>query len=160
MWGDSSEMDLGSIRRPEGTTKKRRRVGRGEGGGRGKTCGRGMKGQKDRHTVPPHEEGGRNPLYRRIPHLRGKTNRAMNIGLFRKQPAIINLSQLERFEAGTEVTPELLREVGLVKRAPHGIKLLGKGELSRPLTVKVHAVSESAREKIEAAGGTVQVIGQ
>lgn len=153
-------MDLGSIRRPPGARKKRRRVGRGEGGGRGKTCGRGMKGQKDRHNVPPHEEGGRNPLYRQLPHLRGKTNRAMNIGIFRKELAIINLSQLERFEAGTEVTPELLREVGLVKQVRDGIKLLGNGELSQPLTVKVHAVSKAAREKVEAAGGTVQVIGQ
>ncbi len=153
-------MDLASIRRPAGARKQRRRAGRGEGCGRGKTCGRGMKGQKDRHNIPPHEEGGRNPLYRRIPHLRGKTNRAMNIGIFRKQFAIINLAQLERFEAGTEVTPELLREVGLVKQVRDGIKLLGNGELSQALTVKVHAVSKAAREKVEAAGGTVQVIGQ
>lgn len=153
-------MNLGSIRRSPHARKERRRLGRGRGSGRGKTCGRGLKGQKYRHTVPPHEEGGRNPIYRRIPHLRGKTNRAMNIGMFRKEFAVINLSQLARFEPDTEVTPELLKEVGLVKQVRDGIKLLGNGEVSHPLTVKVHAVSKAAREKIEAAGGTVQVIGQ
>lgn len=153
-------MNLASIRRPDGSRKKRRRLGRGQGSGRGKTCGRGLKGQKYRRTIGPHEEGGRNPLYRQIPHLRGKTNRAMNIGIFRKTLAIVNVSQLDRFDAETEVTPELLKEVGLVKQMRDGVKVLGNGELSRALTVKVHAVSKSAQEKIEAAGGTVQVIGQ
>ncbi len=152
-------MNLGSIRRPVGARKDRRRVGRGEGSGQGKTCGRGVKGQRQRQNIPPHQEGGQNAIYRRIPHLRGKTNRAMNIGMFRKEFTIVNLSQLARFGPNTEVTPELLAEVGLVKQVKDGIKLLGNGDVSHPLTVKVHAASASAREKVEAAGGTVQVIG-
>jgi large subunit ribosomal protein L15 len=153
-------MNLGTISKPPGARKKRRRVGRGEGSGVGKTCGRGTKGQRSRENIPPHQEGGGNVIYRRIPHLRGKTNRAMNIGMFRKEFTVVNLAQLARFEANTEVTPELLAEVGLVKQVRHGIKLLGKGDLAHPLTVRVHAASASAREKVEAAGGTVQVIGQ
>jgi large subunit ribosomal protein L15 len=153
-------MNLGSIRRPRGARKDRLRLGRGEGSGHGKTCGRGTKGQRNRENIPPDLEGGQNPIQRRIPHLRGKTNRAMNIGMFRKEFAIINVAQLARFEPNTEVTPELLTEVGLVKQVRNGIKLLGNGDVPHPLTVRVHAASASAREKVEAAGGTVQVIGQ
>jgi large subunit ribosomal protein L15 len=150
-------MNLGSIKRPSGMTKARKRVGRGRGSGLGKSCGRGQKGQKYHTSVSPRMEGGQNPIYRRLPHMRGKTNRAMNIGIFRKEFAIVNLSQLERFDADTEVTPELLRQVGLVKQVRDGVKILGNGEVTKPLKVAVHAVSESARQKIEAAGGTVQV---
>ena len=153
-------MNLGSIRKPRGARKTRRRVGRGEGSGQGKTCGRGVKGQRQRENIPPHQEGGQNAIYRRIPHLRGKTNRAMNIGMFRKEIAVVNLGQLARFEPNSEVTPEVLAQAGLVKQAKDGIKVLGMGEVPHPLTVKVHAVSAAARAKIEAAGGTVQVIGQ
>ncbi|MBM3472134.1 MAG: 50S ribosomal protein L15 [Armatimonadetes bacterium] len=150
-------MNLGAIKRPPGTRKQRKRVGRGEGSGWGKTCGKGQKGQNYREQVNPRMEGGQNPLYRRLPHMRGKTNRAMNIGMFRKDFAIVNVAQLDRFEANTEVTPELLRDAGLVKQVRDGIKILGNGEVTKPLNVTVHAVSESARQKIEAAGGTVRV---
>ena len=151
-------MNLGSIRRPSGNKKKRKRVGRGRGSSLGKTCGRGQKGQLYRTNVPPHQEGGQNPIYRRIPHYRGQTNRAMNIGMFRKEYTIVNVAQLARFEADTEVTPELLEEVGLVKQVRHGVKILGNGEVTQPLKVTVHAVSDAAKQKIEDAGGTVQVI--
>ncbi|HJN14509.1 MAG TPA: 50S ribosomal protein L15 [Armatimonadota bacterium] len=153
-------MNPGSIRKPAGN-KSRRRVGRGRGSGFGKTCGRGQKGQLYRTSVPPHQEGGQNPIYRRIPHYRGNTNRAMNIGMFRKSYTIVNLSQLAaKFEANAEVTPEILGKVGLVKQVRDGVKILGNGEISQPLNVTVHAISTSAKEKIEAAGGTVQVIGR
>jgi len=150
-------MNLGSIRRPPGTRKPRKRIGRGRGSGWGKTCGKGQKGQNYREQVNPRLEGGQNPIYRRLPHLRGKTNRAMNIGMFRKEFTVVNLAQLDRFEADTEVTPELLEQVGLVKQVRDGVKILGNGDVTKPLRVTVHAISESARQKIEAAGGTVQV---
>jgi len=150
-------MNLGAIKRPAGMRKQRKRVGRGEGSGWGKTCGKGQKGQNYREQVNPRMEGGQNPIYRRLPHMRGKTNRAMNIGMFRKDFAIVNVAQLDRFEPNTEVTPELLKSVGLVKQVRDGIKILGNGEVTKPFNVTVHAVSESARQKIEAAGGTVRV---
>lgn len=150
-------MNLASIRKPAGATRKRKRVGRGEGSGWGKSCGKGQKGQNYREQITPRLEGGQNPVYRRLPHLRGKTNRAMNIGIFRKEFAIVNLAQLERFEPNTEITPDLLRQVGLVKQVRDGVKILGKGEITKPLTVTVHAISAAARQKIEAAGGTVRV---
>ena len=152
-------MNLATIKRPPGVRKKRKRVGRGEGSGWGKSCGKGQKGQRYREHVAPRLEGGQNPIYRRLPHLRGKTNRAMNIGIFRKEFAIVNVAQLERFEPNTEVTPELLKQVGLVKQMRDGVKILGNGDLSKPLRVSVHAISATARQKIEAAGGTVQVSG-
>jgi len=150
-------MNLGAIKRPAGMRKQRKRVGRGEGSGWGKTCGKGQKGQNYREQVNPRMEGGQNPLYRRLPHMRGKTNRAMNIGMFRKDFAIVNVAQLDRFEPNTEVTPELLESAGLVKQVRDGVKILGNGEVTKPFNVTVHAVSESARQKIEAAGGTVRV---
>jgi len=137
--------------------KTRKRVGRGQGSGWGKSCGKGQKGQNYRQQVNPRLEGGQNPIYRRLPHMRGKSNRAMNIGMFRKEFAIVNVAQLEQFEPNTEVTPELLAQVGMVKQVRDGIKILGNGEITKPLKVTVHAVSDSARGKIEAAGGTVQV---
>jgi large subunit ribosomal protein L15 len=150
-------MNLGSVKRPADMRKKRTRVGRGQGSGLGKSCGKGQKGQKYHSHVHPRMEGGQNPIYRRLPHLRGKTNRAMNVGMFRKEFTILNVSQLKRFEANTDVTPDLLLQVGLVKQVRDGIKILGNGEITQPLNVTVDAVSESARQKIEAAGGTVQV---
>jgi large subunit ribosomal protein L15 len=150
-------MNLGAIKRPAGMRKQRKRVGRGEGSGWGKTCGKGQKGQNYREQVNPRMEGGQNPLYRRLPHMRGKTNRAMNIGMFRKHFAVLNVAQLDRFEPNTDVTPELLKDAGLVKQVRDGIKILGNGEVTKPLNVTVHAVSDAARQKIEAAGGTVRV---
>lgn len=150
-------MNLGSVKRPAGMREKRKRVGRGQGSGWGKSCGKGQKGQRYRTNVNPRMEGGQNPIHRRLPHLRGKTNRAMNVGMFRKEFYILNVSQLEQFEANTDVTSDLLQQVGLVKQVRDGIKILGNGEITKPLNVTVDAVSESARQKIEAAGGTVQV---
>jgi len=133
------------------TEKKRKRIGRG--GSRGGTSGRGHKGQKARTsgTVRPGFEGGQTPLYRRLPK-RGFTN------ISRKEYAIVNLDALNRFVEGTEVTPELLIETGLVKNEKAGIKILGKGTLEKKLTVKAHKFSSAAKEAIEAAGGTTEVI--
>jgi len=144
---------LHELRPAEGAKFKRTRVGRGIGSGLGKTAGRGTKGQKARSGggVRPGFEGGQMPLYRRIPK-RGFTN------IFKKEVAIVNVRDLVRFPAGTVVTPDLLKEEGLVKGKKVLVKLLGKGEIDRPLTVKVHQVSKGAAEKIAAAGGKVEVI--
>lgn len=150
-------MDLSDVK---GTVnnRRRRRVGRGHGSGRGKTSGRGQKGQRARTTVPRGFQGGQTPLYMRLPTLRGISNKAHNIGIFRKRYATVNVGQLARFEADTEVTPELLKQAGLVKKLRDGLKVLGEGDLDRALTVRAHAFSASAREKVERAGGVVEVI--
>lgn len=128
------------------------RRGRGHGSGNGKTAGKGHKGQKARSGAPrPGFEGGQMPLYRRIPK-RGFTNRNT------KEIVGINVSALERFEDGTEVTVQALVESGVVSNPKDGVKILGNGEISKKLTVKVNAFSESAKAKIEAAGGTAEVI--
>lgn len=136
-----------------GSRKERKRVGRGIGTGNGKTAGRGHKGQKARSGggVRPGFEGGQNPLYRRLPK-RGFTNPT------RKEYAIVNLDTLNRFEDGTTITPELLIEQGVVKNVRDGIKILGQGEVEVKLTVKANKFSESAVQKIEAAGGKTEVI--
>lgn len=140
---------------PGGETKKRKRLGRGHASGWGKTSGRGQKGQKARSGggVRPGFEGGQMPLFQRLPK-RGFTNN------FAKQIAVVNLDQLNRFEDGTEVTPELLFELGLVKKskAKDGIKILGSGELEKKLVVKSHKFSKSAEEKINSLGGRAEVI--
>ena len=132
--------------------KKRKRVGRGIGSVVGKTCGRGHKGQRSRagYSVHPTFEGGQMPLQRRLPK-RGFKN------MFRKNIAIVNIEDLARFEAGQVVDEKLLRETGLVKGKIDGIKILGEGELKVSLTVKADKISKTAREKIEAAGGKVEV---
>ena len=128
------------------------RRGRGHGSGNGKTAGKGHKGQKARSGAPrPGFEGGQMPLYRRLPK-RGFTDRNSKV------IAYVNVESLNRFEDGTSVTPELLLESGVVSKIVDGVKVLGKGELTKKLEVRVHAVSESAKSKIEAAGGTVEVI--
>jgi large subunit ribosomal protein L15 len=151
-------MDLSDLQPHPNNRKGRKRIGRGHSAGQGKTSGRGMKGQHARNTVRPGFQGGQNPLFMRLPMRRGLSNKSHNIGIFRKYVAIINLSQLDRFEAGTEVTPELLSEVGLVKKLGDGLKVLGQGDLNKVLHVKAHAFSASAVAKIEAAGGTAEVI--
>ena len=154
-------MDLSDLKPNDGARKGRKRVGRGIAAGQGKTAGRGEKGQKHRYSVPPGFEGGQTPLYRRIPKLRGVTSAAHNIGIFRKQFAIVNVGSLaERFEADAEITPETLLECGLISKLLDGVKILGEGEIDKSLTVRAHAFSASAREKIEAANGTVEVIGE
>lgn len=146
-------MKLHELKPSEGSRKLRNRVGRGAGTGNGKTSGRGQKGQKARSGggVRPGFEGGQLPLFRRIPK-RGFTN------INRKEYAIVNLDQLNQFEDGTEVTPELLIETGVVKNEKAGIKVLGNGSLKKKLTVKAHKFSASAKAAIEAKGGAQEVI--
>lgn len=147
-------MRLNDLHPAPGSTHARKRLGRGTGSGHGGTSTRGVKGQKARTSggVRPGFEGGQTPLYRRLPQRRGFRN------VNRKEYAIVNLDDLERFEAGTEVTPDLLVESGIVKKVMCGIKLLGDGELTKALTVRVHKFSKSAEEKVRAAGGTAEVI--
>lgn len=146
-------MRLHELRPAAGSRKRRKRVGRGPGSGRGQTSGRGDKGQKARSgaSIPPWFEGGQMPLSRRLPK-RGFWNP------FRKEYAIVNLRDLERIEAGTTVTPLLLLERGLIKAVKDGVKVLGDGDLSHPLTVEAHRFSQAALRKIHAAGGAVEVI--
>ena len=146
-------MKLHELKPAEGSTHKIKRVGRGVGSGWGKTAGRGNKGLKARSGggVRPGFEGGQMPLHRRLPK-RGFTN------IFKKVFAIVNVSDLSRFEQGAVVDESALVRSGLVKGHNDGIKLLGRGDINIALTVKFNAVSRSAKEKIEAAGGTVEVI--
>jgi large subunit ribosomal protein L15 len=142
-----------------GSTKRAKRVGRGIAGKGGKTAGRGTKGQKARGKVPAAFEGGQMPLHMRVGKQRGSTSAdAMPIGPFRTYSQPVNVSALERFDAGTEVTPELLKQAGLVRTVRKDVKILGNGELTKKLTVAAHSVSASAREKIEKAGGTVTLL--
>ena len=146
-------MKLHDLKPAPGSTRPRKRVGRGHGSGKGKTSGKGMMGQKARSgpNPYPHFEGGQNPLVRRMPYKRGFTN------IFRVEYTVVNLKDLQTWEGG-EITPETLRDAGLIKNLKQPIKVLGDGELSTPLQVRVHKVSRSAREKIEAAGGSVSLI--
>ncbi|MCP8618027.1 50S ribosomal protein L15 [Salirhabdus salicampi] len=146
-------MKLHELKSAEGTRKKRNRVGRGMSSGNGKTSGRGHGGQNSRSGggVRPGFEGGQMPLFQRLPK-RGFTN------INRKEYAVVNLETLNRFEDGTEVTPELLKETGVVSRLKAGVKILAKGKLEKKLTVKAHKFSASAKEAIEAAGGQTEVI--
>lgn len=146
-------MKLHELSPAPGSRREARRVGRGIGSGLGKTSGKGHKGQNARSGggVRPGFEGGQMPLYRRLPK-RGFTN------IFRKEFATVNLEALNRFEDGTEVTPELLYGERVVKRTGDGVKILGGGELTKKLTVRAQAFTQSAREKIEAAGGKAEVV--
>lgn len=146
-------MKLHELKPSEGSRKERNRLGRGIATGNGKTSGRGQKGQKARSGggTRPGFEGGQLPIFKRLPK-RGFTN--MN----RKEFAIVNLESLNRFEDGTEVSPELLLETGVVSKEKAGIKILGNGKLDKKLTVKAHKFSASAKEAIESAGGNTEVI--
>ena len=146
-------MRLDELQPAEGSKFSAKRVGRGIGSGNGKTAGKGHKGQNARSGggVRPGFEGGQMPLYRRLPK-RGFNN------IFAKQYVAINVSELERFEDGTTVTAELLKESGVVSKTLDGIKVLGRGELTKKLEVKVAKFSASAAEKIEKAGGKAEVI--
>lgn len=149
-------MALNNLRPPKGATHPRKRVGRGPGSGHGKTASRGTKGAQSRSGFRYKRgfEGGQTPLHRRVPK-RGFHN------IFRIEYAIVNLDTLAQvFEAGSAVTPELLRERGLVRRANARIKVLGRGEIAKNLTIRAHKFSGSAREKIAAAGGKAEVIGE
>jgi large subunit ribosomal protein L15 len=145
-------MKLHHLRPAKGAVRERRRVGRGRAAGQGKTAGRGTKGYNARHNPKPGFEGGQMPLQRRIPKLKGFANPN------RVEYAVVNVDKLgQAFEAGTEVTPELLRQRGMVRKSLP-VKVLGQGELDRALTVRAHAVSTSARAKIEQAGGAVEIL--
>lgn len=146
-------MKLHELKPAAGSRKDVKRKGRGIGSGNGKTAGKGHKGQNARSGggVRPGFEGGQNPLYRRVPK-RGFNNP------FRKEFAVVNIDELNSFAAGTEVTPELLMEQGIVKNPQSGIKILGNGEIKVGLTVKANKFSQSAVEKIQAAGGKTEVI--
>ena len=148
---DKEQLKLHHLAPAPGSKKKKIRVGRGEGGRRGKTAGRGTKGLKARSKLRPGFEGGQTPLAMRLPKLKGFTN--PNKETF----AIVNVSSLALFDAGTEITPETLRERGLIRHKGQ-VKVLAEGELDKALTVKAHAFSASAKEKIEKAGGQVEVI--
>lgn len=146
-------MKLHELKPNPGSSKNRKRLGRGTATGQGKTAGRGMNGQKSRSGggVRPGFEGGQMPLYRRLPK-RGFTN------IFGTQFAEINVEVLNKFEDGAEITPEILKSEGIIKKQLDGVKVLGNGELAKKLTVKAHKFSKSAVEKIEAAGGKAEVI--
>jgi len=147
---------------PAQERKDRKRVGRGAGSGKGKYSGRGIKGQKSRsgsHKMRAGFEGGQMPIYMRIGKQRGPTSKdAMPVGPFRTETIPVNLRDLDRFDAGDVVTPEALVEKRLIKNTKIDVKLLGSGEVSKKLTVRVHAISATAREKIEAAGGSVELL--
>jgi large subunit ribosomal protein L15 len=144
-------MELSNLKPKKGAKHARKRVGRGPGSGHGKTAGRGEKGQKSRsgYTSSLGFEGGQMPLHRRLPK-RGFTN------IFKKSHAVVNVSELERFDNGATVDEQALRKAGLVKGQNDGIKILGDGKLTKKLTVHATKFSESARKQIEAAGGTCQ----
>ena len=147
-------MKLNELQKNIGATHAKKRVGRGPGSGLGKTCGRGQKGQKARSgaSINPVFEGGQLPLYRRVP------KRGFKNAKFRTLYGIINLTDLNRFEDGTVVTPALLKDTGLVKKQYEGIKVLGNGKLEKKLTIQAHKFSESALAKIKEAGSKAEVI--
>jgi len=146
-------MQINELSPAEGSRKKRKRVGRGPGSGHGKTCCRGHKGQRSRSGggVRPGFEGGQMPLHRRLPK-RGFTN------IFRKEYNILNVEDLNRFEPDALLDAEAFKQAGLIKKMMGGIKLLGTGEITHPVVVRIQKVSKAAREKVEAAGGKVELI--
>ena len=147
-------LSLNNLKPAAGSTHKKKRVGRGPGSGLGKTAGRGNKGQKSRsgYSSRPGFEGGQMPLQRRLPK-RGFTN------IFKKQWIEIGLAKIEaNFNAGDEVTPEILHERGLIKKAKHDLVILGSGDISKALNISAHRFTKAAKEKIEKAGGTAKAI--
>ena len=142
------------LKPPKGSKHARKRVGRGNAAGHGTYSGRGLKGQKSRSGRKPKLgfEGGQTKMIKRLPRRRGFTN------IFRREYSAVNLRDLERFEAGTEVTPDLLKESRVVRTLRRPVKILAAGELSKALTVTAHRFSKTAREKIEAAGGSAREI--
>ena len=159
---ENERIGLHSLKPAPGARKQRKRKGRGEGSGVGKTSGRGQKGAGSRSGAKKRVnfEGGQNPIHMRMRKLRGPhMKKSMPFEKFRTRTQPVNLSDLEeRFDKGAEVTPEALRAAGLAKRRGVPVKILGRGELSKALTVSAHAFSASAREKVEGAGGSCRVI--
>jgi large subunit ribosomal protein L15 len=156
------DIGLHSLKPAKGSRKQRKRIGRGEGSGTGKTAGRGHKGAGARsgNKRRVRFEGGQNPIHMRMRKLRGPTmKKSMPFEKFRTSTQPVNVRDLEqRFDAGAEVTPDSLREAGLATRRDVPVKVLGNGDLGKALTVHAHGFSKSAREKIEGAGGTCQLI--
>ncbi len=146
-------MNLSKLSPPKGQVKKQRRVGQGMGTGRGKYSGRGAKGAKSisGYSMMRGFEGGQMPLHRRLPK-RGFTN------IFREEWAIVNVATFEKLDGNT-FDPDTLKKMGVLKKIEKGVKILGSGDIKKKITVKAHAISESAKKKIEAAGGTVEIIG-
>jgi large subunit ribosomal protein L15 len=155
------DLNLSNLK-PAQSRKDRKRVGRGLGSGKGRYSGRGLKGQKSRsgsHKMRPGFEGGQNPLYMRLGKQRGGSKDAMAVGPHRTSTQPVNVAALEeRFDAGAEITPEALVEKGLIKNTRTDVKLLGQGDLKKKLSITVHGASASAREKVEAAGGTLTLL--
>src|SRR5689334_5071901 len=147
-------MKLGDIRAPKGANKDRKRVGRGHGSGHVKTAGKGTKGQKARTggNVPPRFEGGQTPIQQQLPYKRGFTN------IWKTQYHLVNLDQLSGIEGNAEITPDSLKQLGLLRDTDRPVKILADGEVTKAIRVTAHKVSESARQKIEAKGGTVTLI--
>jgi large subunit ribosomal protein L15 len=154
----AEKLDLSSLE-PADPRRDRKRIGRGLGSGKGRYSGRGLKGQKSRagsHKMRAGFEGGQMPVYMRMGKQKGPTSKdAMPMGPFRTETVPVNVEALERFDAGTEVTPETLVQAGVLKNTKLDLKILGVGELTKKLTVSAHGFSASAKEKIEKAGGTV-----
>lgn len=146
-------MDICDLGPADGSRKRKKRIGRGISAGQGKTCGRGHKGDKARGQSKQGFEGGQTPLHRRLPRRRGFTN------IFKRQLAEVNVGQLEIFDAGTVITPDLLLEKRVIRKLQDGLKILGEGKLSKKLTVHATAFSKTAEAKITAAGGTAEWIG-
>jgi len=159
---DGPRVGLHALKPRPGSRRRRKRLGRGDGSGKGKTAGRGQKGAGARSGAKKRvgHEGGQNPIHMRMRKLRGPhMKKSMPFEPFRTRTQPINLADLEkRFDEGAEVTPDALRARGLAKRPGIPIKVLGRGELSKPLTVRAHGFSAAARERIEAAGGTCQLL--
>jgi large subunit ribosomal protein L15 len=155
------ELNLSNLK-PAASRRDRKRIGRGMGSGKGRYSGRGIKGQKARsgsHKMRAGFEGGQMPVYMRLGKLRGNTSQdAMPVGPFRTSTVPVNVRDLDRFDEGAEVTPESLVEKRLIKNTRTDVKILGVGEVTKKLTVRVHAISKTAREKIEGAGGTVELL--
>ncbi|MDH7481867.1 MAG: 50S ribosomal protein L15 [Armatimonadota bacterium] len=144
-------MRLSELKPAPGAVHRRKRVGRGIGSGHGVTAGKGTKGQKARGKIRLGFEGGQTPLHRRLPQRRGFTN------IFKKEYAIVNLDQLAKLSEDT-ITPELLLEKGIIKDLKEGLRVLGRGDIDRAITVRAHYFSKTAEEKIKAKGGTTEVI--
>ncbi len=145
-------MKLDDLKPAPGSRTEKTRVGRGISAGKGKTAGRGTKGQHARSKVRRGFEGGQNPIYLRMPYKRGFTN------IFKTVYEVVNVERLNNLALEGPITPEVLYEVGVTRGLEYPVKILGDGELTRPITVRAHKFSEAARNKIEAAGGTVEVI--
>jgi large subunit ribosomal protein L15 len=155
------ELNLSNLK-PAAARRARKRIGRGMGSGKGRYSGRGIKGQKARsgsHKMRAGFEGGQMPVYMRLGKLPGATSKdAMPIGPFRTSTVPVNVRDLDRFDDGAEVTPESLVAKRVIKNTRTDVKILGVGEVTKKLTVRVHAISKTAREKIEGAGGTVELL--